>query len=1094
MTFAPCAIARETGSIEGRVLNADTGDYIYQARVRVTSAGDAALPVFTDSTGQYWLTGVPTGPATVEVFLTGFPAQTFSIDVPAGGAAHADVVRLGLGAANAANAANAGVRAPAGDTVMLDKFVVFSTRGMSGVALAVNSQRYAGNTRSVVSVDEMGFTGDGSIAGALKFLPGVDIETGATGHGFDNAITLSGAPSANVPVTIGGFDALTSADLVQNATGNQNQRAVNLAQLSLNSLSRVEINRSPTPDMPGSALAGSVNLVPKSAFEHSRPRYVVQMFGSANENTISLGRQSGPLISKRHPIKPGVAVSAVMPLTKDLGLSLSLGHSSTPKNIARTSRSVTANYDPAANAGAGGFMATPLNPGHYMLYAMDYYDVDSIYTKDNLNLSVDYRPYARGTLTLGFAQAYNELESGQRRAYWQIHNTAALDLDNSTLTTTQSIAQPAANRNEVRGTTTLNDFIDKNRQFFLRFRHAGPVWNAEAGVSHGAAGREAVDIDRNLLFDVPVYRQGAFTKFEGIRPWTVDTITATYAGHALNPLDLDSFIPAGNMSYSVTNSDGTTQNVTTSMPTVRVKPYTTSDKKTQIHGNLSRHFDIARTRHTARAGFDHSDYKREQSYDQYIGTGSGYVYNGADQPFTDFFNTAYTRSLPGGLGTPETLDSGAIAAFFKARRDKFIQMNPGNDYVTATNNSKSLHETITAAYLRLDSHITPRLLLVYGLRYERTTDKGAGPLVDPTGNYAPDPANSGGYLNLDGGPLVPGGAGNTGRPLLANNTNSLLAKQLTYFTRGAHASRSYGNWFPSLNANYTILENLVARLSYSQTIGRPDIYNVAPGMTVPGIEATAPRFTVTNPGIAPWKSQNISLSLELYSGNLGDITLRAYRRWVKNGFVSAIMSAGDPAAATLLAAYGIDLSNWDNAAAAEVSTLRSIDGAIVTSGLELSGRYNLDALLPAWARGLTVKFSVSRATFSGDDVAAPSFAAQNMYLLPWSVGGGVSLVRKWFSLSLTGKWNDRQQRTYYAPVSTFLYEPGTYDYLDATLRLDLDLSIRITKNISLFVNGRDINGFEEKWLRYGPTAPDLMKGRQLNTFQPVWTLGMTAEF
>jgi TonB-dependent receptor len=1086
---ALCAIAQQTGSIEGRVLNADTGNYVYQARVRVVGAG--ALSTFTDNTGQYWLTGVPAGPATLEVFLTGFPAQTLAVDVPAGGAVRAKVVRLSL---DGAAGGNPGGGAAGAEVVMLDKFVVSSVREMSGVALAVNSQRYADNTRSVVSVEEMGFTGDGSIAGALKFLPGVDIETGATGHGFDNAITLSGAPSANVPVTLGGFDALTSADLVQNATGNQNQRSVNLAQLSLNSLSRVEINRSPTPDMPGSALAGSVNLVPKSAFERARPRYVIQMFGSANENTISLGKQSGPLISKRHPIKPGVAVNAVVPLTKDFGFSLSLGHSSTPKNIARTSRSVTANYDPAANAGAGGFKATPLNPDHYMLYAMDYYDVDSIYTKDNLNLTVDYRPYARGTLTFGFTQAYNELESGQRRAYWQIHNTAALDLANSTLTTAQSIAQPAANRNEVRGTTTLNDFIDKNRQFLLKFRHAGPVWNAEAGASHGTAGREAVDIDRNLLFDVPVYRQGAFTKFEGIRPWTVDSITATYAGGALNPLDLDSFIPAGNMSYSVTKLDGTTQNVATSMPTVRVKPYTTSDKKTQIYGNLSRHFNIGRTRHAAKAGFDYSDYKRDQSYDQYIGTGSGYVYNGIDQPFTDFFNPGHNRSLPGGLGVPETLDSGAIAAFFKANRDKFIQINPGNDYVTATNNSKSLHETITAAYLRLDSHITSRLLLVYGLRFERTADKGAGPLVDPTGNYVPDPANSGGYLNLDGGPLVAGGAGNTGKPQLANNTNSLVAKQLTYFTHGARARRSSDSWFPSLNASYTILENLVARLSYSQTIGRPDIYNVAPGITVPGYEAAAPRFTVTNPGIAPWKSQNVSLSLELYSGNLGDITLRGYRRWVKNGFVSQIMDAADPQAAALLAAYGIDIAQWPNAAAAEVSTLRSIDGAIVTSGLELSGRYNLDALLPAWAHGLTVKFSVSRSTFSGDDAAASSFAAQNMYLLPWSIGGGVSLARKWFSLNLTGKWNDRQQRTYYAPVSTLLYEPGTYDYLDATFRLDLDLSIRVTKNLSLFLNGRDINGFEEKWLRYGPTTPDLMKGRQLNKFQPVWTLGMTAEF
>jgi TonB-dependent receptor len=1081
---ADAQVSQNTGSIQGQVLNIDTGKYIYQVRVRVVDAPGATasdlqrMTTFTDDIGHYWLSNIPVGKVTIEAFLSGFPPQTIVVDVPSGGTVTASDIPLSISGEPRTQAWD-------GDLILLDKFVVESSREMSGVALAVNSQRFAANTRSVVSVDEMGFTGDGSIAGALKFLPGIDIDSGATGHGFDNAITLSGAPSANVPVSIGGFSAVTSADLVQNASGNQNQRSTNLAQLSLNSLSRVEINRSPTPDMPGSALAGSINLVPKSAFERARPSYVIQVFGSANEDSISLSKKSGSFISKKHPIKPGIALSAVVPLRKDLGFSLSLSHSTTPKNIARTTREKTANWDPSTSD----FRSTPNNPDHYMLYSVDMYDVDSIYTKDNINLTVDYRPYERGTLTFGYSQSYNELESGQRRAYWQIHNTASLDLQNSTLTTSQSIANPAANRNEVRGTTTLNNFIDKNRQLQAKFRHNGPVWNAEAGASYGTAGREAIDLDRNLLFDVPVYRQGAVVKFEGINSWTVDSLSATYQGNNINPTDLSTFIPAGNMSYTVTKLDGTTQSITTSMPTARTKPYTTSDKRTQIYGNLSRSFDISRTHHTIKAGFDYSEYKRDQKYDQYIGTGSGYVYNGTDVSFMDYLNPDYTRSLPGGLGTTDSLNSTAIAEFFKSTPSKWIQINPANDYTTATNNNKYLHETITAAYLRIDSQITKRLLLVYGLRFERTTDKGEGPLYDPTLNYVPDPSNPGHYLDTSGNTLVPGGS-----PMLANHANSLVARELTYITRGAHAKRSFNSWHPSLNANYTILENLIARFSYSQTIGRPDIYNVAPGMTVPGVEATAPRFTITNPGIAPWKSHNISLSLELYSSNLGDITLRAYRRWVRDGFVTTIMDASDPTAAALLNTYGIDLGNWENGDNATVSTLRTVDGTIVTSGLELSGRYNLDALLPQWGRGLTVKFSVSRSTFTGNDVAASSFAAQNLYLLPWSVGGGISLSRKWFSISLTGKWNDRQQRTYYAPASTYLYEPGTYDYLDSTLRMDLDISVRITKNITLFVNGRDINGYEEKWLRYGPNTPDLLKGRQKNEFQPVWTAGVTATF
>ena len=56
------------GTIEGRVSNARTGEFMERARVTVEGT---ALETFTDSAGQFRLTLVPSGVAKIRVFLPG---------------------------------------------------------------------------------------------------------------------------------------------------------------------------------------------------------------------------------------------------------------------------------------------------------------------------------------------------------------------------------------------------------------------------------------------------------------------------------------------------------------------------------------------------------------------------------------------------------------------------------------------------------------------------------------------------------------------------------------------------------------------------------------------------------------------------------------------------------------------------------------------------------------------------------------------------------------------------------------------------------------------------------------------------------------
>ncbi|MBM3843173.1 MAG: hypothetical protein FJ397_07925, partial [Verrucomicrobia bacterium] len=142
------------GSIEGRVVNARTGEFLEGARVRL---GPAGVEAFSDSGGFYQLAPVPAGPAQVSVFYTGLPSVTLQVQVTAGQPARLDV---SLG----------------GSAVQLDAFRVATSREMDASALAINEQRFASNIKNVLSTEEFGNVAEGNVAEFLKFLPGVTID------------------------------------------------------------------------------------------------------------------------------------------------------------------------------------------------------------------------------------------------------------------------------------------------------------------------------------------------------------------------------------------------------------------------------------------------------------------------------------------------------------------------------------------------------------------------------------------------------------------------------------------------------------------------------------------------------------------------------------------------------------------------------------------------------------------------------------------------------------------------------------------------------------------------------------------------------
>jgi iron complex outermembrane receptor protein len=291
------------GTIEGRVLDPRRGEYLEKARITIEGTKQEVL---TDATGEFRLPNVPSGTVKLNVFYTGLGTQTEIVAVAPGQVVRHDISMTG------------GKSAAGGDVVQLESFVISSSKEMEGAAIAINEQRFARNIMQVVSADEFGTIADGSIGEFMKFLPGITSDyTGGDARRF----SINGAPADNVPISMGGFE-------MASAAGAGTRRAVELDQVSINNISRVEINRSPTPDTPGAALTGAVNFVPRSAFERSKPSYSYNVQWMFKDAEASLGKTPGPRWGEwTRKVNPGFDVSAVVPVSKTFGFSVSAGYS-----------------------------------------------------------------------------------------------------------------------------------------------------------------------------------------------------------------------------------------------------------------------------------------------------------------------------------------------------------------------------------------------------------------------------------------------------------------------------------------------------------------------------------------------------------------------------------------------------------------------------------------------------------------------------------------------------------------------------------------------------------------------------------------------
>ena len=219
------AVLSATGTIRGQVIDQSTGDPLENARVALAGT---TYSTTTERGGYFTLRSVPAGDHVLVVSYTGFDSASRPVQTILGKEA---MVRVELSSG----------------PIAMDSFVVNFRRGEADEIML---RRQATNVVDVVSSKTFGEMADGSLS--ISRLAGMTGGTGIRGiAGEFNLVRVDGGALA------------TPSD----ATASGTTRSVDINQIPGDMIERIEVTKSPRPDMDADAVGGTINLITKSALD-----------------------------------------------------------------------------------------------------------------------------------------------------------------------------------------------------------------------------------------------------------------------------------------------------------------------------------------------------------------------------------------------------------------------------------------------------------------------------------------------------------------------------------------------------------------------------------------------------------------------------------------------------------------------------------------------------------------------------------------------------------------------------------------------------------------------------------------------------------
>ena len=589
----------------------------------------------------------------------------------------------------------------------------------------------------------------------------------------------------------------------------------------------------------------------------------------------------------------------------------------------------------------------------------------------------------------------------------------------------------------------------------LTWRHDGRVWKADAGLGLSRSRNRTRSVEGGLFGTATMRRTGVTVSLLDAGVWRPREITVT-DGTTGAPVD-----PFSIASYAVTAAVGSMR--------------ATDDTRHNAYANARRDF-TGTVPLVLKAGLDVRNARRDGRgfTDNYTflgrdGVASSTPGAGDDGAVVFVRGDFGERRQVNGFPRVPGLSNASLYEHLQANPAQFGAPNANTRYRSLVGLSNVAAELISSAYLRADlSLLQNRLKLVTGLRAEQTNIAAAGPLTDPARNFQRDAR----------GEVI---LGANRRPLLIA-TDALEVSKLTYLDRGTSAEKEYLRLFPSLNASYTLRDDLVARAAVYPSVGRPDFSQYSGGITLPDPEALpspANRIAVNNVGIKAWNARTVSARLEYYFAGVGQLSAGAFRREIENFFGNTVFRATPE----FLALYGLDADTYGDF---DVATQYNLPGTVRMEGVTLNYKQAL-TFLPRWARGVTVFVNGASQRIIGPQAAGnfPGF-------VPRTASWGVSLNRERYSLRANWNYRSLQRRGAIAAGSSI--EPGTHTWWSKRLYLDLNGEYTLTKRLSLYASIRNVADAPDDVKVFGPSTPAVARFRTRVEFGSLWSFGLKGTF
>ena len=237
--------------------------------------------------------------------------------------------------------------------------------------------------------------------------------------------------------------------------------------------------------------------------------------------------------------------------------------------------------------------------------------------------------------------------------------------------------------------------------------------------------------------------------------------------------------------------------------------------------------------------------------------------------------------------------------------------------------TRQVLETVNAAYA-MTQGMVGKTGFIAGVRVEETDDDSAGWVRARVASTAAEQA-----------------------------ADPVAAARKDYANTRRERSGSYTKAFPSVHLTQDLRPNLKARLSWSNSFGRPPMTNLLPNETV---NETAQTLTINNPGLKPQTAESWDAALEYYFEPVGSFSASWFHKTIKDYFVTG----------QLAGTVGSGPDNGYNGEYSGFSILTTANlGTAVVQGWELSYQQQF-TFLPGLLKGLGLSANTTILTTQGN--------------------------------------------------------------------------------------------------------------------------------